>query len=81
MCSNGLAGVQNGAACCSENCGQCGGEGCGSIPGTGGSSNCCASSVLEANVLCGNGVEAPCVIDNYTPAPAGVPGQNAPFGE
>ncbi|CAN0433891.1 unnamed protein product, partial [Laminaria digitata] len=73
-CSNGLPGVQNGAACCKEFCGQCGGVGCGSIPGTGGSSNCCASTVLLAQAFCGNGVEAPCVIQDYTPAPAGVPG-------
>lgn len=45
-----------------------------------GSVNCCASNVLEDNNLCGNGVEAPCVIENYTPAPAGVPGENPPFG-
>ncbi|CAM9635574.1 unnamed protein product [Pylaiella littoralis] len=78
-CSNGLPGVQNGAACCKEFCGQCGGVGCGVIPGTNGSENCCASTVLESNLLCGNGVEAPCVIENYTPAPAGVPGEVAPF--
>ena len=73
--------MQNGAACCSESCGQCGGVGCGTIPGTGGSSNCCASTVLLEQNFCGNGVEAPCVIQNYTPAPAGVPGVAAPFGE
>lgn len=81
MCSNGIAGYQNGAACCAEICGQCGGVGCGTIPGTGGSNNCCASSVLMSNVSCDAGVEAPCVIPNYTPAPAGVPGTAAPYGE
>eukprot|EP00752_Nemacystus_decipiens_P009057 g8086.t2 len=78
-CSNGLPGFQNGAACCKESCGQCGGVGCGTIPGTGGSESCCATDVLEANNICGNGVVAPCVIENYTPAPMGVPGELQPF--
>lgn len=46
-----------------------------------GSENCCATDVLEANEICGNGVVAPCVIENYTPAPMGVPGVLQPFGE
>ncbi|CAM9267001.1 unnamed protein product [Ascophyllum nodosum] len=76
MCSNGIAGVQNGAACCTESCGQCGGVGCGSIPGTGGSSNCCSSTVLANNITCG---EAPCIISDFTPAPAGNSGTLAPY--
>lgn len=58
------------------------GIGCGTLPGTGGSDHCCASSVLQNNEICGlNGKQAPCVIEGYTPAPAGLPGTVAPFGK
>lgn len=46
-----------------------------------GSESCCATDVLEIDQICGNGVVAPCVIENYTPAPMGVPGEVQPFGE
>ncbi|CBJ32828.1 expressed unknown protein [Ectocarpus siliculosus] len=77
-CSNGIAGYQDGAICCLEICGRCGGDGCGTIPGTGGSDNCCPSTILAAGVVCG---EAPCIIEGYTPAPAVVGGgTTAPYG-
>ena len=50
-CSNGIAGYQDGDICCLESCGQCGGGGCGTIPGTGGGSNCCPTTIREAGVV------------------------------
>ncbi|CAM9220243.1 unnamed protein product, partial [Sphacelaria rigidula] len=69
MCSNGMAGFQDGAVCCAANCGQCGGEGCGSVPGTAGSSACCSSIIEVEGEFCGVAGAAPCIIEGYTPAP------------
>lgn len=79
-CSNGIPGVQDGAVCCLEACGQCGGTGCGAIAGTEGASDCCPSTIMEnaAGEFCG---DAPCIIEGITPAPTDVPGTPAPFGE
>lgn len=81
MCSNGIAGVQSGAACCEEKCGLCGGFGCGNVSGTAGESSCCSSTIIESGVGCDYGVEAPCFIRGYTPAPAAIGGVLMPFGE
>lgn len=61
-CSNGLAGYQDGTACCLEACGMCGGVGCGTVTGTRGASDCCPSTIIEANQICGSSIVAPCVI-------------------
>lgn len=76
-----MPGVQSGAACCEESCGQCGGVGCGAIPGTAGALSCCSSTILAGGVTCDGGVQAPCFFTNFTPAPAAVPGEAQPFGE
>ncbi|CAM9387609.1 unnamed protein product, partial [Sphacelaria rigidula] len=68
VCSNGLAGYQDGSVCCLESCGMCGGVGCGNVSGTNGASDCCPSSILQSNQICGGSIVAPCVIPS-TPAP------------
>ncbi|CAN0398167.1 unnamed protein product, partial [Discosporangium mesarthrocarpum] len=77
-CSNGIPGVQNNQYCCKEECGSCGGVGCGTIPGTGGSSSCCPSTIELSGKICG---DAPCIIEGYTPTPAPkIPETAAPVG-
>ncbi|CAN0431092.1 unnamed protein product, partial [Ectocarpus sp. 12 AP-2014] len=86
ICSNNMEGIdginENGAVCCTAECGQCGGEGCGSVPGLD-NTNCCINGVLNNQELCSVAGSAPCVIDSgdgvaaptpvaaTTPAPVG----------
>ncbi|CAN0044702.1 unnamed protein product, partial [Ectocarpus sp. 8 AP-2014] len=86
-CSNDMVGMdginENGAVCCTFECGQCGGEGCGSVPGLD-NTHCCINGVLNNQELCSVAGAAPCVIDSgdgvaaptpvaaTTPAPVGV---------
>lgn len=68
MCSNGVAGIQTGDACCELECGQCGGLGCevygGGVDAGLGEDSCCQTEIEEEGELCSVTLEAPCVVDD-----------------
>ncbi|CAN0488826.1 unnamed protein product, partial [Hapterophycus canaliculatus] len=64
VCSNGIPGIQSGAACCVAACGGCGGAGCASLGGGLGKYNCCQSEIEDEGELCSVTMEAPCVVDS-----------------
>lgn len=58
--------------CCPTTCGTCAGTGCSGRPG--GSSQCCGGGIKASQILCEDGVSAPCIIDESlivppTPSP------------
>lgn len=57
-CKNG---IRKNNVCCHSDCGTCGGSGCSRK--TGGSSNCCTSTILSDNNLCED-QGAPCVMND-----------------
>lgn len=69
LCSEGYINSA-GNTCCAASCGRCGGSGCGSLPG--GSSNCCSSQILTANVTCTSSSQTVCVLPS-TPSPTSEP--------
>jgi len=68
FCARGLL-SNNGAVCCSAQCGSCGGKGCGERAG--GASACCKQTIIRSEMLCTR-KQAPCVMPGagYTVDPA-----------
>ncbi|CAM9224565.1 unnamed protein product [Choristocarpus tenellus] len=64
-CSNGFPGIEDSVldVCCSASCGVCGGQGCGNIPGTGGASDCCSSTIATEGSFCDETGAAPCIMN------------------
>ena len=56
-----VSATQGGAfACCPKSCGACGGGGCEELPG--GTKNCCAYGLVEANVRCTDENSTACIV-------------------
>ncbi|CAN0417845.1 unnamed protein product [Pylaiella littoralis] len=65
MCSNGVAGVEDGDAkvCCVAGCGGCGGVGCSTMASQYGAADCCIGPIEESGIWCSESGTAPCIID------------------